>query len=225
MRYIRSILLATALGFMATPLRGQTIESPYRFVETRHSVGFFAGYIDIDPGRLDLAPRSAPIFGGRYDIRFTGPLSGEVGLSFAPSERTIYHVGDEGDGELVPLAETSTLVGVFEAGLRFHLTGQRTWNNIAPYIVGTGGVVTDLTSNNKGEEVIPSDQFFRFGLGFAAGIGVGSDFFVSDRFSLRVEVRDHIWRLSYPGGISGTGSRETEWTHNFAPTLGGSYHF
>ncbi len=218
-------MLAIALGFAATPLRGQTIESPYRFVETRHSAGFFVGYLNTDPGSLDLAPRSALLFGGRYDIRLTGPLSGEIGLAFAPSERTIYHLDEEDRTTLVPLAETSTLVGVLEAGLRFHVTGQRTWRNLAPYVVGTVGVATDLTSNNKGEEVIPSDQFFRFGLGFAAGLGVGSDFFVSDRFSLRVEVRDYIWRLSYPGGISGTGSRETEWTHNFAPTLGGSYHF
>jgi hypothetical protein len=225
MRHIRSILLAVAVGCVATPLKGQTIQSPYEFVETRHSVGAFAGYVEIEPGRLDLAPRSALLFGARYDMRFTGPLSGEVGLAFSPTERTIYRASDDNDGTLVPFEETSTLVGLFEAGLRFHLTGQRTWHNIAPYVVGTGGVVTDLTSNNKGEQEIPTDQFFRFGLGFAAGIGVGSDVFVSDRFSLRVEVRDHLWRLAYPGGISGTGARVTEWTHNFAPSIGGSYHF
>ncbi len=224
MRHSWSTLALAALAFLATPLDGQTISSPYRFVETRHTLGVYGGYISIDPGRNDQAPRSASLFGIRYDVRFAGPASGEMGFSLAPSERTIYRVAEDGQS-LEALEVTNSLVGIAEAGLRFHFTGQRTWHGLAPYAVITGGVVSDITGNNVLETVIPADQFFRFGLGFASGFALGSDFFIGERFSLRAEVRDYLWRLSYPGGITGTGSRQSEWTHNFAPSIGGSYHF
>jgi hypothetical protein len=210
---------------LAAPLHGQLVQSPYRFIETRHSLGIYAGYLATSSGRLDMAPRSAPVFGIRYDIRFTGPLSGEAAFGFAPAERTIFIRGTSSDVDLEPVDDTGTLVLTGEAGLRFHLTGQRSWNGIAPFLVGTAGFVADLTSSGTLEEEIPPDQFFHFGPGFALALGVGSDFFLTDRVSIRGEVRDYLWRLSYPSGISGTGEREEEWRHNFAPSLGVSYHF
>jgi len=224
MRYVWSSLVIALLLMVATPLTGQTITSPYRFVETRHALGIYGGHITIDPGRNNQAPESGPLFGIRYDIRFAGPASGELGFGMVPTKRTIYRVAQDGQS-LEAIAVTNTLVGIGEAGLRFHFTGQRTWHGIAPYAVITGGVVTDITSGNQLETEIAHDQFFRFGLGFASGLALGSDVFIGERFSLRAEVRDYLWRLSYPGGITPSGSRENEWTHNFAPTFGATYHF
>lgn len=219
------ILLGLPISLTASPLFGQAVDSPYRFIESRHSITPFAGYIATDEGSLDLGPRSAPFFGGRYNFRFTGPLSGEAALGFAPSERTIY-VASAGEAqELQPVAETDLLFMIAEAGLRFQFTGQRTWRGVAPFAVATVGVVVDLTSGGTLESEIPSDEFFRFGPGFALGIGLGSDFFVNERISIRPEIRGYLWRLSYPGGISGSGQRENEWVQNFAPTLGVTYHF
>ncbi len=209
---------------LAVPLQGQFIQSPYQFVETRHALGFYGGYLDTNSGGLNMAPRSAPYFGARYNMRFTGPLSGEVAMGFSPAARTIYSRGF-GDGTLEAIDDTSILVMTGEAGLRFDLTGQRTWNQITPYFVATGGFVADLTSGNVLESEIPIEQFFRFGPGFAIGAGVGIDYFLNERAALRAEVRDYLWRITYPAGITGTGRREEEWVHNFAPSLGLSYHF
>jgi hypothetical protein len=56
-------------------------------------------------------------------------------------------------------------------------------------------------------------------------VALGSDFFIGSRFSIRAEVRDHLWSLSYPAGITSSGEQESEWTNNFALTLGGAIHF
>lgn len=224
---MRKIFLAVTFLVVAAPHTGaaQVVESPFRYIETRHELGFFAGYLDTNPGRLDLGPRSAPHFGARYDIRLTGPLSGELELGFAPSERTIFVRGTGDEVILEPVAETNTLLMVAGAGFRFHLTGQRHWHNIAPFLTLSGGVIADLTSGSTLEGEIPSEQFFRLGPGFALLFGVGSDFFLSEQLSIRVDIRDHLWRLSYPGGLTETGRSDDEWVHNFAPSLGVKYHF
>jgi hypothetical protein len=222
MRYLWS--LSAVLFLIATPLHGQSITSPYKFVESRHTFEAFAGAINVDPGRNNQAPESGAWFGGRYNIHFAGPVSGEVGFGLSPTTRSIYAM-DADTVNFIRYADTKMTFLVIDAGLRFHFTGRRTWHGIAPFAVVTAGVVTDVNSSSVLETLIPPEQFFKFGAGFASSIGLGSEVFIGDRFSLRGEFRDYLWRLTYPGGITATGSRQSEWTHNFAPTLGGALHF
>ena len=224
MRHIRFGAPVLLLALFASPLAGQRIASPYRYIETRNTVTAFAGYVAIAEGAFAMAPRSAPFFGVRYGRRLTGPLSGDVGFGLSSTDRTGFFRESQ-NGPLQPLGETDLVMMIGEAGLRFTLTGQRTWHGIAPFVVATVGFVSDLTSGDTFELQVPADQLFRFGPGFAVAGGVGSDFFLTETFSLRLDIRDHLWRLAYPGGISGTGQREDEWTHNFSFTLGGAYHF
>jgi hypothetical protein len=224
MRYIRLAAPILFLALAASPLAGQRIQSPYRFIETRNSLTVFGGYLQFDEGSLGMAPKPGPLAGVRYGRRLTNTLWGDVGFGLSYSERTGFR-RDAPTAPLVPIADTNLLTMVGEAGLRFSLTGSRTWHGIAPYVVATVGFVSDVSSNDTFELEVPPDQHFRFGPGFAVAVGVGNDFFLTERFSLRVDVRDHLWRLAYPGGISGTGQRENEWTHNFSFTLGGGYHF
>ncbi len=220
------VLLATFLLMLPAPLAAQSIPSPFRFIETSHAIGLYAGQLMIDSGELDLGPRSAPIVGARYNLHFTGPLSGEVVVGVSSSERTIYApAADSEENELLRVGDTDMLLLMAEGGLRFHFTGPRAWNGLAPYGLVTGGIVIDAAGADAREETLPAEQRFDFGPGFAAGVGLGTDFFLTERFSLRAEVRDHIWRLSYPGGISGSGQRESEWTNNIGLTLGGAIHF
>jgi hypothetical protein len=214
------------LSAVATELAAQTIQSPYRHVETSHSVSVFGGFLTTDAGRLDLGPRSARLLGARYSIRLTGPIAGEVTLAFGGSERTVYAPAVvDGEFMLDPLGDADVLMMLGEGGFRFHLTGPRTWHGLAPYGVGTVGLVTDLRRSDPREAAQLPEERFEFGPGFAAGIGLGSDLFLTERFSLRADVRDHLWRLTYPVGLSGTGERENEWRHNFGFTFGGSIHF
>lgn len=226
MRHVRFVTLALLLAAAPGALEAQAITSPYRFVETRHSAGIFAGYLQTAPGRYDLAPHSAPIFGARYGIRFTGPLSGDVGLGISPTQRTLITRAAAGaDDPLLSLGETDMVAVLAEAGLRFHFTGPRTWHGIAPYAVATVGLGGSIRGSDPREEGIDEDARFRFGPTFAAGAGLGTDVFLTERFSVRAEVKDHIWRLSYPIGVTDSGTRENQWRNNFSFTLGGSVHF
>jgi hypothetical protein len=226
MRNVSGAVLGFALIIMPGMLAAQTIPSPFEFVETRHSGGIFAGQLITNPGTLDLGPQSGLKIGGRYNIRLTGPLGGEVSLAFVPTQRTIYSRQAPGpDVDLVPVAETDQVLMLAEAGLRFDMTGPRTWHGFMPYAVLTGGLAVDLNRADPLEEAIPAEQRFRFGPAFAAGGGLGTDFYLSERISIRAEVRDHLWRLNHPVGLTATGGRENEWRHNFGLTLGGAFHF
>lgn len=226
MRYVWAALLGSVLGLLPAHASAQAITSPYEYIETRHSAGLYGGYIDTDPGRFDMAPRSATIFGGRYGIRLAGPISGELGMAFGSTDRTVYIPTAPGSDEpLVAAGETNVVLMLGEAGIRFDLTGQRTWRGLAPFAIGTIGFAADLTRVSEAEATLPDSQIFEFGPSFAASLGLGSNFFLTEQVSIRFDVRDYLWRLNYPAGLTGTDRTENEWRHNFAILLGGSFHF
>lgn len=225
MRLLRSIPLCGLLLTLALPLRAQSIPSPFEYIEKKHSVGLFGGYLNTNTGSRDVGPEPGPVFGARYGIQLTGPLSGEVALSFAPSSRQIYSRPVTSEPDLAVAGEANAGLFIAEAGFRFHLTGARTWNRLAPFIVATAGVVTDLASKANIEDSIPEDQRFDFGPGFAAGAGVGTDFFVTDWLSVRAEAKDYLWRFTYPIGLAADEESTREWTHNFGVLVGAAFHF
>jgi opacity protein-like surface antigen len=226
MRHVPFVTLAILLAAAPAAVLAQEIPSPFEHIETRHTAGAYLGYQFTGRGSLDLGPHSSMLFGGRYGMRFTGPLSGEVSISLAPTQRTAYHrEGGVADAPLEAVEDVRSVLFIGEAGLVFHFTGPRTWNGLAPYAVATGGLAADLSRSSAAEEAIPEVQRFSFGPALAAGIGLGTDWFLSERLSLRGEVRNRLWRLGHPEGLTETGRPEGEWTHNFGVTLGSAYHF
>jgi hypothetical protein len=222
------LLILTSLGtvlLLGTRLDAQEIRSPYRFVDESNSGGAYAGYFFGAPGEYGVGPQASPIFGIRYTTRVSGPLVGDLNLSFAPTEREVIRM-DTNAGETVA---TGTMVRMnllfIEGGMRFHLTGPRTWNGLAPYVTVSGGMATNLAGQPAVHAEIPEDQRFRFGQNFTVGPGFGTDFFLSDRFSLRFEARDHILRMRVPAGLTGTQNAQAIWTNNFAVSLGAALHF
>jgi hypothetical protein len=224
MGYARSATLAAILALVPGIISAQSIPSPYQFIETTHEVGIYAGYLAIDPGKLDVAPNPGPLLGARYDIHFTGPLSGEVGLGLVPTDRDVKtRLGTS--STLTDVEQTNSLLLLGEAGLRFHFTGARAWKGLAPYALATGGFIADLEGTGTLERQIEELNRFTFGPTFAASLGLGSQFFLSDNVSLRAEARDYVWRLSYPDLFSGIIEEEHEWANNFGLTIGGAIHF
>lgn len=227
-------MLALGAGSAAA----QQIPSPFRYIEPKQSLGAFVGYLVTEGGEINLlgapesqlGPRSAPLFGVRYTSRFGGPLSGEIALGLSPGNRTLY----ETDALLpsdttqfpVPAGSASTRVLLAEAGIRFHLTGPRTWNNLAPFLLATGGLIGDVAGRSDRDEQIPRPERFRLGPGFALGAGAGLDYFVTSRVSLRAEVRDQIWRVKAPDGLPvPAGEDDTRWTNNLGLSVGTAFHF
>ncbi|MQA90329.1 MAG: outer membrane beta-barrel protein [Gemmatimonas sp.] len=226
MRPVRLLTVGLMLALLPAGLAAQSVSSPYRFIETRHSPGIFGGYLLTDSGALDLGPRSAPTFGVRYGLYLTGPLSVEASLGFASTDRQLYaRTATGGQTLLTPLGEVNTFLLMADGALKLRITGARAWRGIAPFGLLGAGLVADLGSSDAREAAIPEEQRFDIGPSFAALGGLGTDFFVGDSFSLRVDVRDYLWRLSYPAGLTGLDENESDWTNNVMFTLGGAIHF
>jgi hypothetical protein len=219
------LILLGVLSLLPTGLDAQEIRSPYRFIDESNSVGFTTGYFIGDPGSPGVGPHSSMMLGARYTTRLSGPLSGELNLSLVPTQREVIAY-DTIAGQLAPTGEMANLnLGFIEGGLRFHLTGARTWQGIAPFVVLTGGLANNLSGASARDLELPTEQRFRFGQAFTLGFGAGTDVFVADRVSLRLEARDHILRLRVPAGLTEGQRAESMWTNNFGLTLGAALHF
>lgn len=222
----RPLALFALLAIVPVAAQGQTIPSSYEYIETRHSIGIFGGYLETDEGRLDLGPKPSPFGGIRYDLNLAGPLYGGIDVGVSPTTRTVYaRTANVPNPPLAALGDANAVILMAEPFLRLQITGPRTWKGFAPYVLAFGGFATNLTPGTGREDVITDDQYFRFGPAFAAGAGLGTDFYVTERLSLRLDFRDKLWRLALPVGLTGSAERESEWTHNFALTLGSAIHF
>jgi hypothetical protein len=222
------LLLLTLLGsvsLLPQRLDAQEIRSPYRYIDETNAVGGFVGFFIGEPGNPGVGPHSGIMFGARYTTRFSGPLSGEINLSLVPTEREIIAFDTIAD-VIVPTGQMVDMnVGLLEGGLRFHLTGPRAWNGMAPFVILTGGIASNLSGASAADATLPADQRFRMGQSFTVGFGGGTDVFVGERFSLRLEARDHILRLRIPAGLTEGQRAESMWTNNFGLSLGAALHF
>jgi hypothetical protein len=226
---MRHALLASLALLLLAAARGeaQAIPSPYRYIELTQSAGAFAGWLATGEGDDEIGPHAGPLVGGRYTVRVSGPLSGEVGLAVSPTQRTVQRrtsaAGDSVTRE--PVEDVSALVLIGDVGLRFHLTGPRTWNGLAPYLALGGGGVWDVLGESDVDATLESSQRVDFGPAFAVGIGAGTDWFLTERLALRLEARDYLWRLETPAGLTRLQQAETQWTHNVGLTLGAALYF
>lgn len=216
--------LSFALLLLAAPLpspaAAQAIDSPYRFIEKAQSLELFAGYIATERGRRDLGPHSAPMVGLRYGGRLAGPVVAGAGLSFIPSKRTIY---DSDGADLVALGDVDAPLLMGEANLRFHVTGERTWHGLAPYIGASGGIIANLAGTSDLEEDLSTEERVDFGPAFAVGASLGTDWFLTERISVRAAGMTQLWRFTTPAGLAGR--EESEWLNGYGGTLGVAFHF
>jgi Outer membrane protein beta-barrel domain len=228
-RRFRALLLAAAATSLpCADAASQTIPSPYRFLETSQSVGATGGYVLTSDGALQLGPASAAYFGGRYNIRISGPFSAEGELAFMPSTRMVWDtVAGDTTREVIGEADMSLLVA--KAGLRFNLTGPRTWRSLQPFVLVGGGIAIDIAGDSPAEEDLPEDMRFDFGTSFAGHIGGGVELFLSDGLSLRADARNVLWKINTPEGFLANDRGRLlpgdEWSQNFLLSAGIAIHF
>jgi hypothetical protein len=227
MRHVLFAMLALAAILSASVVEAQAIPSPFRYVETSHSLGLRAGYLNTSTGDTGVGPEPSAIVGPVYTIRLTGPLTGMVGISMLPTSRTIFErVTIAADSvELEAIGEADLLLLLGEAGLRFNVTGPRTWNGLAPYVGASLGFVGNVRSRPALEEELEASQRVSVGPGFALGLSAGTDWFLTERFSIRAEAVDYLWRVTTPEGLSTAQSRQSQWTNNLGLTFGAALHF
>lgn len=205
----------------------QTIPSPYRYVERAQSLALFGGYLFTDRGESGLGPASAPHISLEYAGRFAGPLSGIVEVGVLPSERAVFArtASTPADAPPSEIGQADALVLLAQAGLRLSITGPRTWNGIAPFVGATGGLVSTVSDRGEAEAALPDNQRVDLGPAFAVAVHAGTDWFLSERVSARLTVRDQLWRLVQPSALAVTGREQREWANNIGVSLGAAFYF
>ncbi len=225
--------LLAVLGAMVLPMSpqsaaAQTIPSPYTFVDTRHDVGIIGGVASENRGRFDLGPGGGPIVGVRYGFHLSGPFAIEGSGYFIDTDRRVRNpLGENG---IEDRGSTRSLVGGMDGRLRFTLTGDRAWHNLAPFLQLGGGLAGDVLTRSDLEEDLPSDSRFNFGPSLVGILGAGTHWYPRDRIGVRIEVLTHIWKLGTPRNFfelqEELGSiPEQEWTGVNGIVLGGSFRF
>jgi hypothetical protein len=233
----RIALPALAVLALAGPASAQGIQSHIRYVEKAQRIGPFAGWVFTDPGltlndstTVELGPRSAPIFGLGYEVRASGPLSVFGALGFVPSTRKVFLAEAIADSAAIRVIDTGREADVgilmLEAGLRFHLTGPRAYRGLAPFAGARVGYARQVMGKDSAESAVPSTERYEFGPSFAVGANLGTDVFLTQRLSVRLDLNGRLWRLSAPAGFRSSGqARISEWKNASSAQIGAALHF
>ena len=178
-------------------------------------MGVNGGYLWGDLGDAGVGPSNGPFLGVTFDMLFGGPIAISFNGWYAALERFVKEPGlppDERTSGPFPQSVTA-----LDGNIQLMLTGGKTWNRMAPY-VGVGmGIAFGGT--------VPQDSSgFSFGTKFIIQPQAGIRLFVTDRIVLSTEVKDVLWRLSYPQTFLIVGpdpildpdtQKANEWTHHF----------
>ena len=225
MRHILRSSFPAVLAFLlvgGSTADAQTVPSPFNFIEGRQEVGLIFGAVDAATGRFGYAPKGGRLFGGRYGIELSGPLSLEGVTTVISGERDIINPGrDEGDRVV---GEADVLLTTVDARFKFSLTGDRMWHRISPFIVAGGGVVFDAAGDSEADELILPEDRFSFGTSFYGTTGLGVRWFVTDRFALRADGTFSLWKVGTPPGFSDPvrnfpNVEEGEWLRSLGLTI------
>lgn len=202
------------------------IDTPYRWLDGSFRVAPYVGRLQTGRGDLQIGPDATQIFGGRTRIRLTGPISLEGNLGFASSERAVIDPRLSGGPAAVDTVPFRWVVA--EGALQLALTGQRTWNELQPYVLIGAGMIVGVDEPGSSALADSASAPFRFELNTAptAVAGVGAEWRLSETLGLGFEVRDHLWRLTTPDGFfrqdvldnieeaDSPAPEETQWTNN-----------
>lgn len=232
------VLAATLVVSGVGPTAAQQIRSPYDFVDRSQALTAFGTYVFTDRGVIGIGPHSAPAVGVGYGIRVSGPFTFDSRVALMPTQRTVYDVDPTADPEEIRGDPTVGLVEVGTAdltllltdlSLRFDLTGPRTWHNLQPYALLGAGAIFRMSAEHAAEEEaeLGPDLRVRFRNGVTGHVGGGVEWHLGERFTLRFDARNLLWRLHVPTGFL-TGARvidDREWVQTGHLNVGGVLRF
>jgi hypothetical protein len=226
---ILTLLSVLGMAAMAGTAHAQSIDSPYRFINTNQTGGFYTGYLATGRGSLDLGPESGILYGVRYDISIGGPFALEGDIGYFSRMRAVYDTVPE-DTSRTAIGESGFTTLMLGAGLRFNLTGPRTYRGFQPYALFGLGFALDLSDDSTVDSDLPGNVRFDFGTSFMGMLGGGAEFMLGDRYSLRIDLRNILWKLETPQAFLIKGDQALllpgdEWAQNFGLTAGLAIRF
>ncbi len=195
-------LHATACGALAAllclpvPADAQSIPSPYSYLEERQELGVFVGIMDAGTGRFDYGPGGGTVYGIRYGIELSGPLSFEGVMQLVDGERNVVDPG-RAEGERV-VGQASSRITTIEARLKLTATGRRAWHGLAPFLDFGGGIAIDASPESELDLSLEPDRRFDFGTSFFGTMSGGVRWHVSRRFTLRGDGVFSLWKIDTP---------------------------
>lgn len=224
-RLLAAGAMASVLG--VTPLAAQLVgsepgRSPFRDLETSQQLTLSAGWFDATKDAARVGPKPAPLFSLRHDIHLAGPAWLTTRYSTVRSERNVIDPG-------MPAAERdqgvqSVTHHIADVGLTLALTGRKSWRNLVPTFGGGVGLTSDFGTADIGG--------YRFGTKFAFTFGPGLRIPLSNGYSVRVDLTNHVYQFQYPSTFftaASDGSRvltdtrqRSGWRSNWGLTAGAS---
>jgi hypothetical protein len=189
--WILGAALLTPAG-LAAQVGHDPAHSPYRPIVGRSSLTAMGGYLGGSGGRLGIGPAGGWTMGLRYEMRLTGPTDASLTLSRGQFDRFVPNPNAPADSQLTgPVGQSVIFI---EAGLQILLTGDKSWNRIAPYVGASLGL-------GFGSKVPADSSGYRFNAKFITGPHLGLRIYPGGGLTMRAEGRLVFWRLRYPGNF------------------------
>ena len=186
-------VVVLSIGPTVQPSTAQVGHDPARspFVDMRRTHGLVAytGWIGGDRGSLGIGHANGPTYTLGYEIPLGGPLSFYSSFTYARTERFVINpFHDDSVRVSGPFDDDMSLI---DLGLRFNLTGNKTWHGLNLYASGALGMAI-----SRGSPLDSGSYNFRRKMTFTPGLGMR--FFPMRRMSVVVDGRLAAWRLRYP---------------------------
>ncbi len=193
--------LPCLLFALAAPLTAQVghdpASSPYRDIPNGKTITFLVGDIGGDGGKLGVGPHNGRSYGGRVDLRISGPVQFGLGFSQANLERLVVSADDSvATRTKGPFKQTLTML---EASLQFNVTGRKSWHRLAPYLSGTLGWAN---SSSLPAGAIRDSSGFDFGSKIYLAPAIGVRIILTNHLQLRLDARQLFWKLKYPASYT-----------------------
>lgn len=198
MRFYTVLVICALLTPVAA--MAQTIPSDFSYLEKRQEFGLFGGYMSSGSGRFGYGPTGGPTLGARYGIELSGPMGFEGVIGVVDSQRDVVDPGrDEGDRIV---GQADQLLTTIDARIRFSFAGRRSWKQLSPFLTFGGGMVLNSSDTAPADELLLSEDVFDFGTSFYGTLGVGSRWFITERFALRGDGVFSLYKIDTPPGFS-----------------------
>ena len=237
-------LLAACIGAAAAPaaLAAQDVgnppeRSPYRDIIEHQSLTLFGGRFGGNTGAAGVGAMAALAFGGQLAIRLSGPVDLWVTLGEAASRRRsiLADTNVTKTDSARPGPDVNLPLILADIGMGLNLTGDKTWHGLAPYVGASIGIVTPT-------QKVTDPGGFSIGTNFSFVPAVGTRYFLSRSLALRFELRDYLFRYTYPlayfdsltlhytgppprPAVLPLGTTDRQWVGNLTLWLGVSYLF
>ncbi len=225
-----ALAISYSIAVAVTPAAGQTIPSPFAFVEYSQEWAVFLGKSSLNPGQLGLGPRNATMGGGRYSAGF-GSMSVDITGTLFASSRQVRDVSRPEDDRV--LGRSDMDIFLLDVRLRLNLTGGRTWHSLQPFITFGGGLALPFSVDRTIEVVtfMPSEEQYSLGTRFTGTFSGGTNYHLTDKLSLRLDGVVNLWKVITPVGwltvdADPLGENpQGEWVAVKSLTVGSSWRF